>query len=229
MLFRSQNLSTLRDHLRDVELFKKAGVGTNYDVLRVEVQVSEARSALLEATDNIAVTKQRLAEALGKPMEDRELTGSLPVLQAELLHALRERSKEERLDLQSLRAKAGGYGKLESAAGSHLAPRIFLFGDYQRYNNRSERAWLNDPAFRDAYDIGFGLSWNIFDGGVSIAKSKESIEQRFQAEKVLESAELRSRTDFEAWQRKFLYFCDVYRSRLGDIEKAREKIGRAHV
>lgn len=224
-----QNLNTLRDHLRDVQLFKKAGVSTNYDVLRVEVQVSEARSALLEAADNIAVSRQRLAEAMGKPFEDRDLAGSLPVPAPEVLHVLREASTEERLDVQGLRARIGAQEKLESAAGAHLAPRVFLFGDYQRYNNRNRRAWLSDPAFRDAYDFGVGLSWNLFDGAVSLARSKEAIEQRFQAEKALESAELRSRTDVQAWQRKFLYSCDVYRSRLSDVEKARESVRLARV
>lgn len=220
----AQNLSTLEDHLKDVQLFKKAGVSTNYDVLRVDVQVSEARSALMDASDNVAVSKQQLAESLGKPTEDRELTGELPVLKPEILHALRERTGEERLDIQGLRARAGAMDKLEAAAGSHFVPKIFLFGDYQRYNNRDNKAWLTNSAFRDAYDVGIGLSWNIFDGAASIAKSKQSVEQSVQAEKTLQIAELRSRRDFELWQRKFLYFCNVYTSRLGDVQKAHESV-----
>lgn len=220
----AQNVAVLEDHLHDAQLFKKAGISTNYDVLRVDVQVSEARSALLDASDNIAVSKQALAEALGKPFEDRELAGDLPVLKPGVLHELRERSNEERLDLQSLRARVGAYDKLESAAGSHLVPKIFLFADYQRYNNRNSKFWLTNAAFRDAYDFGVGLSWNLFDGAASIAKSKESVEQSFQAEKALEIAELHSRRDFEVWQRKYLYFCNVYTSRLGDVEKAKESV-----
>jgi outer membrane protein TolC len=220
----AQNVATLEDHLRDVQLFKKAGVSTNYDVLRVEVQVSEARAALLDASDNVAVAKQSLAEALGKPNEDRELTGTLPVLEPQVLHALREPSDEERLDIQGLRARAGGYDKLDSAAGLFFVPKIFLFGDYQRYNNRDSKAWLANAAFRDAYDVGVGLSWNIFDGAASYAKSKESVEQRVQAEKTLAMAELHSRRDFQLWQRKYLYYCNVYGSRLSDVEKAKESV-----
>jgi outer membrane protein TolC len=219
-----QNVATLNDHLKDVNLFKKAGVSTNYDVLRVEVQVSEARSALLDASDNVAVARQQLAVALGKPYDDRKLTGSLPVLKAEALHGLREPSAEERQDIQSLRARVGAMDKLESAAGMHLVPKVFLFGDYQRYNNRNDKAWLTNPAFRDAYDFGVGLSWNIFDGAASIARSKEAVEQRVQAEKTLESAELRSRRDLEIWQRKYLYFCSVYDARQSDVQKARESV-----
>ena len=105
----AQNVSALEDHLRDAELFKKAGVSTNYDVLRVEVQVSEARSDLLDATDNIVVAKQALAEALGKPAEDRDLAGDLPVLKPEVLKAISGGpvGTDDRLDIQSLRARVG--------------------------------------------------------------------------------------------------------------------------
>ena len=106
---------------------------------------------------------------------------------------------------------------LESAAGSYLVPKVFLFGDYQRYNNVNNRAWLSDPAFRDAYDFGIGLSWNLFDGAASLAKSKEAVEQSYQAEKTVEAAELHSHRDFELWQRKYLYFCNVYGARIGDL------------
>ncbi|MGZ3670079.1 MAG: TolC family protein [Bdellovibrionota bacterium] len=219
----AQNLATLEDHLKDAQAFKKAGVSTNFDVLRVEVQVSEARSALIDAGDSVAVARQSLAEALGKTSEDRPLTGELPVLKPEILHALRERTDEERKDIQSLRARAGAMDKLEGAAGSHFVPKLFLFGDYQHYNNRDNSVW-SSTAFREAYDVGIGLSWNIFDGLGSIAKSKEAIEERVQAEKTLDQAELHSVRDLELWKRKFLYFCQVYGSRQSDVEKARESV-----
>ena len=220
----AQNVMALEDHLREIQLFKKAGVSTNYDVLRVEVQVSEAKYAYLDASDNVALSKQRLAQALGKPFDDRSLTGELPVLKPELLHTIREKSDEERSDLQSLRAKVGALEKLENASSAYFSPKLFLFADYQRYNNRNTKAWPADSAFRDSYGLGVGMSWNLFDGMLSIARSKETVEQRVQSELGLRIAELRAVGDFELWQRKYLYYCSVYAARLNDVEKARESV-----
>jgi outer membrane protein TolC len=218
------NLDSLEDHLKDAQAFKKAGVSTNFDVLRVEVQVSEARSAVIDAADSVAVARQNLAEALGKTNEDRDLMGDLPVLKPEAISGVNGMNpSDDRKDLLSLRARADAADKLESAAGSYLVPKIFLFGDYARYNNRDNSVWSNS-AFRDSYDVGLGLSWNLFDGMTSIARSKESIEQKVQAEKTLDIAQLHAVRDLELWKRKYIYFCQVYTSRESDVLKAREAV-----
>ncbi len=67
----NQNVKTLEDHLKDVNLFKKAGMFTNYDVLRVDVQVSEAKSELLNSVDNSVLSRAKLAEHLGNDSERR--------------------------------------------------------------------------------------------------------------------------------------------------------------
>jgi hypothetical protein len=78
-------VKTLEDHLNDVRLLKKNGMGTNYDVLRVEVQSSEAKSELLNSDDNVSIALLRLGEELGKESENRSVKGKLPVLDASLI------------------------------------------------------------------------------------------------------------------------------------------------
>jgi outer membrane protein TolC len=219
-----QNLRTLEDHLKDVNLFKKAGVSTNYDVLRVEVQVSEARSAVLDAADNVAIALNRLGEALGHEGEDRELAGSLPVLPASLVSKLARPDPAGRSDLAALGERTQATSRLESAAAAYIVPKLNLFGDYQRYNNRDNALLWSKAGFRDAYQVGISLSWNLFDGMASFARSKQSVEQSFQAEKNLELASLKSHRDFDLWRRKFLYSASVYASRVDDVEKATEAI-----
>jgi outer membrane protein TolC len=216
------NLRNLEDHLKDVQAFKKAGVSTNYDVLRVEVQVSEARSAVLDAVDNVQITLNRLGEVLGRSTETRELGGELPVLPPTLA-AQAPTAPEKRDDLEALAGKAGGLGRLQAADSSYLVPHIGMFGEFQKYNNRTNDVW-NSGAFRSSYMVGFGLSWNLFDGMGSIAKSKESIEQKVQAEKALEIARIHSQEDLDFWHRKYLYYCSVFSSRQSDVEKAREAV-----
>lgn len=218
-----KNVKTLEDHLKDVSLFKKAGISTNYDVLRVEVQVSEAKSELMNATDNVDISRNKLGESLGQEIEVRQPVGQLPVLSAELIKDVSSSDIYTRGDLQSLQEKVEAFDHLESAASRYLVPKISAFGQYQYYNNINDR-FADKAAFRDAYQFGLNFTWNLFDGMVSIAKSKESVQQKYQADKALQMARIKGKQDFEIWKRKYVYNCAIYKSRLNDIEKTRENV-----
>ncbi len=218
-----QNVRNLEDHLKDVRLLKKVGSSTNYDVLRVEVQMSEAQSELMNATDNVEVTRARLSEALGQDADINFVDGDLPKLKSELVAKLSDFKMEQRKDLESLRQKAEGFRYQENSMEKYWVPRVSLFGQYQYYNNRNDRFDDYDN-YRDAYQYGVALTWNLFDGMTSIAKSKQSIEQKYQAEKTLRQAELKAKRDFDFWKRKYVYYCSVYEARLGDIGKAEESV-----
>lgn len=218
-----QNVRALEDHLKDVRLFKKVGSSTNYDVLRVEVQMSEAQSELLNATDNVDLSLARLSEAMGQDNNVSEVTGTLPKLKPQVVADLKSLNISQRKDLEALRHKAEGFLYSEKSAEKYWVPRVSLFGQYQYYNNRNDRFDDYDN-YRDAYQYGVTLTWNLFDGMTSIAKSKQSIEQKYQAEKTLRQAELKAQRDFDFWKRKYLYYCTVYEARLSDIEKAQESV-----
>jgi outer membrane protein TolC len=223
-----QNLKALQDHLRDIKLFKKAGVSTNFDVLKVEVQVSEAQSELLNAVDNIAVQQTKLAEVLGKDSEPRSLIGSLPVLSTDLIKDVSDTPYNEKADLQALRQRTEGISDLSTANGRYWVPKISAFGQYQYYNNVNDR--FNDwERFREAYSVGVSLNWNLFDGLVSQARNHQTLEQKYQAEKTLKQSEIKAKQDLAIWKRKFIYFATVYRAKTQDVEKAQEAVRLAKV
>lgn len=218
-----QNVRALEDHLKDVRLFKKVGSSTNYDVLRVEVQMSEAQSELLNATDNVELSRGRLSESMGMDQDVAEVEGILPRLSPDVVAKLEKATLEDRKDLQALRLRAEGFKHQEDSAERFWVPRISLIGQYQYYNNRNDRFDDYDQ-FRDAYQFGVMLNWNLFDGMTSISRSKQSIEQKYQAEKTVRQAELKSQRDFDMWKKKFLYYCKVYEARLNDISKSEESV-----
>jgi outer membrane protein TolC len=218
-----QNVKALEDHLKDVRLFKKVGVSTNFDVLRVEVQMSEAQSELLNSIDNVEVTRARLSEALGRQEDASEVEGALPRPKKELIKVVEKVDLSTRKDLVALKERSEGFKYQEASAERYWVPKISAFGQYQYYNNRNDdyEAW---DSYRDAYQVGLNMTWNIFDGMSSISKSKQSVEQRYQVEKNLYQAELKAKRDYDLWKRKFLYFCSVYESRLNDISKSEESV-----
>ncbi len=218
-----QNLKTINDHLKDVQEFKRAGISTNYDVLRVEVQVSEAKSEVLNAKDNYELSRYRLGEILGKEVEDRELSGQLPILSNQNMSGLKAQNSDARKDLVALREKVQATESLATAASRYWSPKVSAFAQYQYYNNINDR-FDDSDAFREAYQIGVNLSWNLFDGMSSISKSHEAAAQKTQLENSLRISELKAKQDVEFWKRKFNYFNTVYVSKVADVEKSNETI-----
>jgi outer membrane protein TolC len=219
----SQNLKVLQDHLKEIRLFKQSGMATNYDVLRVEVQVSNAETDLLNAEDNIKIANENLAEILGTEEAADNLVGSLPVLSENLVDVLQADESKERLDIQALKGRVDSLSYSESAQGSFWVPRLSFIGAYQYYNNL-DNSILDSEHFRTAYQVGLQLNWNIFDGMSSFARSKQSIEQHIQAEKTYRLAELKASKDVDIWKRKFRYFAKLYNARKNDVVKSEESV-----
>lgn len=217
-----QNLKTIEDHHKDTQAFKKSGMSTNYDVLRVEVQVSEAQSDLMSSKDNLEISKKRLAEMMG--VEDSvEPKGNLPELNEKVADRLRKEPLQNRKDLQAMAETVDGTRDMDTAEGRYWVPKVSLFGQYNYYNNRSQG--FNDySSYRDSYMFGLNATWNIFDGALSLAKARESAEKKYQVEKTYRQTQLKAANDFDEWTRKYRYFCSVYRARLDDISKATESV-----
>ncbi|RYZ66677.1 MAG: TolC family protein, partial [Proteobacteria bacterium] len=224
-----QNVSTLKEHLDDAQLLKRTGVSTNYDVLRVEVQMSEAQTELLNAQDEEVLSLKRLLETLGRsPEEATTLTGQLPVVELpEAATTGLDSSKRSDLIAQGYRVSASG--EEANAASKHWFPKLGLFGQYQHYNNLGDKAFQTSGQFRDAYNLGVQVTWNLFDGLSANAKAHQSAEQKIQNEKTLEMARLRAANDLENWRRKFRYFSQVFKARSNDVNKATESVRLARV
>lgn len=215
------NLKLLQDHLREVRLFRKSGLSTNYDVLKVEVQVSEAESEILNTQDNLAVAEIKLAEALGQeaPIEPQ---GLLPELNASIADKKGEDIKG-RADLAALAKRSQGFEFEARADGRYWLPRLSAFGTYQYYNNRND-GFDDWDRYRNAYQVGLNLTWNLFDGFADIAKHRQAVAQRVQSEKSLKIEQLKSKVESERWARKFKYFSSVYKARKSDVLKSQESV-----
>jgi outer membrane protein TolC len=188
----------------------------------VDVQVSEAKSELLNAEDNIHLELGKLAETLGRD-DVAAVEGELPVLEPKLIEGAKVSEIQERADILAAHESDEGSRLREYAARSHWAPHIAAFWNYQSYNNRNDQYddWNN---FRDAYAVGINLQWNLFDGFASTARAHEATEQRYQAEKETQLKVLKAKQDFDLWKRKFNYYYAVYKARQDEVVKAKESL-----
>ncbi len=217
-----QSLKSLNDHLRDSQALKKAGVSTNYDVLRVQVQASEAESEILNSQNNLDSAQMKLAEILGKETEDRELVGKLPEITEDVLKKVSQLKIDDRSDIKALQERKIASEYFDASTGTYWVPKIAAFGQYQYYNNIND-SFTDQDKFREAYLVGLNLTWNLFDIG-PIARSKQSSAQNIQVQKNVQMTELKAKQDLDFWKKKLKYYITVYQSRRADIDRSTEAV-----
>lgn len=223
-----QNVKTLEDHLRIVQDQLSNGQATRYDVLRVEVQLSEAKSDQISAHDNVVLGREALAQAMGLRDDDRPLKGELPALDSEAL--LKTATQVDILDSPQLRAKhLQALAAADRSAASSAAlwvPRISLIGQYQAYDsqdyNIQTNGVINTGVYQNSYFFGASATWDILDGGESIAKANEADEQAKEARDDYASAQLQTPYEFDLWKRRLVSSVSLYRAKLTDVDKAKE-------
>jgi outer membrane protein TolC len=175
----------------------------------------------MNSTDDIDTANGDLAQLLGLE-KVAEPQGTLPELPDTLADKI-SNNVNQRPDVSALMSRTEA-NRLEGVATlSHWVPRVNLFGEYEYYNNRNDQFddWKN---FRNAYEIGVRLNWNLFDGFADHAKNREAVDRSIEAQKTLRMAQLKAAQDVALWKRKFKYFNSVYRARQGDIGKAKEAV-----
>lgn len=217
-----QNLKVLDDHKKQAQLFRKGGLSTNYDVLRVEVQASNAKTDLADAEDAIVISRQRLAEIMGHEEEMRDLAGVLPIPKEHVIN--QDTGKfSERKDIKALRLETEARKDEERADNRYWVPEFSLFGQYTFYNNLS--LGLNDyDAYRNARQVGLFMTWNLFDGLASHSRAQQSIQRKVQTEKALRATELAANKDVGIWSRRYRSQCRIYEARVEDIKRSEESV-----
>jgi outer membrane protein len=156
-----QNLDRSRDHLRLTSLQKEAGAVPKADVLRAQVEVSNAQLALIRAENLIRLARGNLNLSMGRPPEK-------PV---EVTPSEQPPTRPEQMDLslsldqavQSRPEIKGALKKIEvsqsniQAARSAYGPRLRAEGSY---------GWRDNDFLPQDEDwaVGITLEWPLFTG-----------------------------------------------------------------
>ena len=235
-----QNVKTLQDHLKIVQDQLDNGQATKYDVLRVDVQLSEAKSDQISAHDNVVLAREALTQSMGLKDDERPLPGDLPTLDSGAI--LQDVSGADYKDNPELKAQElqtlAASDQSAASAASLWVPKVSLFGQYQWYNSPQ---YLYDSAaaanyfsygngtFANDYFVGVNATWSILDGGESVAKANEADEQAKQAKDDYASAELQTPYNFDQWKRRLVSSLTLYKAKLKDVDEARESARLATV
>ena len=176
-----ETLRQVSEHLKDVRAFFDQGLLTRNEVLRAELELSNAEIMKIDARDAAEVALTALTSLVGLPLDaDVELTTS-PESQAARLPAPAdaedaspvERALANRPEIRSadLRVEASEWGV--KAARSGFYPQVFLAGNYY-YLRPNPRFLPALDAFKGTWDLSVSVSFDLWDWGQTRSRAEQA-------------------------------------------------------
>jgi outer membrane protein TolC len=163
--FVDENVNQIKSHAKDAENLMKQGMLTSNDLMKVQVQLSDALVRQIDATNNVKLAMYALNNTLGLPLQTEiELVSTIQIADRtwEEVDKLVGRAFEKRPDVigMNARVKAGESG-LTSARGGWW-PQIYLVGNYN-YLRPNSRIFPTVDKFKDTWDVTLSLSFDIWN------------------------------------------------------------------
>jgi outer membrane protein TolC len=187
--------------LKDAQLLQQAGLGTKFEVLQAEVELSRAQQELTTAISRQNIARRQLAETLSvshsTDLATADTIQEAGVWDLELPETIVQAFKN-RAELEQSLLEREISQEQRTRALSQTRPNLSASAEY----NLSDSDLENDFSSSDGYQVGLNLQWTLFDGGAARAgaeqaeKDQEIAETRF--------ANLRNQIRFAVEQAFFL-------------------------
>jgi len=160
-----ENVQQVNAHLTDVKNMFEEGLVTRNDMLKVEVQLAEAKLRQIDADNAVRLSKINLNSIVGLPVNADVQTVDNIELQMQPVknfEQLLETAYDKRPELRAMdyRVKASETGI--TAAQSGWYPQLYLFGNYN-YARPNQRIFPVQDKFKDTWDVGVQLSFNLWN------------------------------------------------------------------
>ncbi len=173
----SQNVDLLTEEVHDQESRLKAGTVTNFNVLRAEVDLANARPTLIHARNNLRIALAQLAKLLSIPdsgsfeQPSFDIQGELPAgtfdhkYEEALSTALAQRS-----DFKALESRYQASKQQVKVAQSGYQPELDAYVGYDD---------ISSSLYSFGHQLHGGIagvegSWNIFDGQLTKGRVEEA-------------------------------------------------------
>lgn len=163
----AESVEQLADHLKNVNAQYDVGVVAKIDVLRSEVELADAQQSLISAENSYQVAEATLNRIMGLPMDTtlklQDRLNYVPY-DKDMQYCL-DYAAEHRPDLEQAKQLVKAYeGALKTARSGYM-PKITANASQGWYDSN----WPGDE--HGNWSVGVGVTWNIFDTGVTRAKS----------------------------------------------------------
>jgi outer membrane protein TolC len=170
-----RSLARSEDHLRLAQMRREAGTVSKADVLRFQVEVSNAKLLLVAAEGSVRVARGALNTAMGRAAETplQVVEGSQEVqVPSALGSQLADDAVSRRPEVKVAASSVAARERAVDAARSAYGPKVSLDAAW----GRMDELWF--PDYWD-WSVGITLSWPIFTGFArqhNLAKAKLDLE-----------------------------------------------------
>lgn len=183
----NEQLISISKHLEDSKNFMENGLVTLNDVLKLEVQQSNIELKLIEAENNRDLARINFNRIIGLALNsDTEISAdpNLSVLTSFSVDDLIEEAKNNRKEIRSMENKVLATKESVSAANAGWFPSIYLFGNLY-YNRPNQRIMPAKDEFKETWDVGVSLNWDLWNWGYTSAQTTQAKELNIQTETAL--------------------------------------------
>jgi len=207
---------------------RKAGTGSDFEVLRANVAIANARPALIRARNAYRSRQDALRTIVGAKAEpnddeqtDLDVQGQLVIPPASfgLADAIRA-ARIHRPELLADRVIAAAKEEIEFAKAGKR-PQVSLVGGYQ-VRKATYAGSFGETL--DGFAVGAQVDWSIFDGRATQARIKQASAQTAQAMAARDELVLRIDLEVRNAHRKVAEAADLLDSAQKVIEEATESL-----
>jgi outer membrane protein len=171
-----ENLKQIEAHLTDTKNFLANNLVTKNDYLKLEVQYASLSLKQIEADNNLNTSRALFNKVLGLPISAQtEIVTVDPRVEFTQLNydSLLTSATQSRFELKALDYRVQAGNENVNAAASGWYPSIFLFSDYY-YNRPNQRFMPTVDRFKDTWDAGVTLSWDIWNWGYNSSQVEQA-------------------------------------------------------
>jgi outer membrane protein len=216
--FAGENVGRLEKYLADANKLMQAGLATRNDVLKIEVQLSNARLARIDAENDARFAAMNLNVLLSRPVDMPVDLLSKPaddqVMARAAADSLTKIALTGRPDLQAWRARVEAARAGVGAAQAGWWPQLALSGNYT-YARPNSRVFPVKDEFKGTWDVGVVLSVDLWNWGQT-ARQTEAAEAALRQQESIAS------------QMEDVVSLDVNRAAL-QIDRARQRAQMAAI
>ena len=164
VLTAEKSILSMEANLSVAEKRRDAGTGLEQELLDIKVRLSEAKVRHLQARNDLEIAHETLRMLLAWP-EDQSLVVAQDLEKLELPDNKTMRPNPEVLAVQAQR-EAAYYFKESTKAMNR--PQVSLFGSYD-----TNHGWRTGESL-GSWTAGVAMEWNIWNGGLNRAKTREA-------------------------------------------------------
>ncbi|HEY6952611.1 MAG TPA: TolC family protein [Bacteroidota bacterium] len=182
-----ENVAQMTQHLDDIQNMFSQGMATTNEVLKTKVQLANARVLQNDAENNVRVAMISFNSIIGLPLNTViAISSTLTPRTKEFpeIDQLLGTAFAQRADVGSMqwRMKASETGI--TAARSGWMPQLFLTGNYY-YSRPNQRIFPAQDVFKDSWDIGVNLQFDIWNNFTVVHQTNEAKAQYEQTKDAL--------------------------------------------